>query len=104
MGNRDQLQAELEDILGSSNVYFQPPESKKINYPCIRYDYSSTATRRASNVLYKADNRYTIYYITKKPALSTDIPQKILRRFPMCQHDQHYISDNLHHDVFTLYY
>lgn len=27
--NRQQIQAKLEEILGSSNVYFQPPETKR---------------------------------------------------------------------------
>ena len=104
MASRDQLQSELEDILGSPNVYFQPPESKKILYPCIIYRFDAIASKKAENYLYKTDNRYTIIYITKKVPLSTDIPKKILKRFPMCQYGQHYVSDNLHHDIFTLYY
>ena len=31
------LHDELITLLGSSNVYFQPPTSIKMNYPCIIY-------------------------------------------------------------------
>ena len=37
MRNRLDLQKIFEDILGSKNVYFQPPESLKMKYPAIRY-------------------------------------------------------------------
>ena len=37
MANRLDLQALLEDLLGSRNVYYQPPESDKMNYPAIVY-------------------------------------------------------------------
>lgn len=37
MANRLDLQALLEDLLGSRNVYYQPPESVKMNYPTIVY-------------------------------------------------------------------
>ena len=37
MANRLDLQALLEDLLGSRNVYYQPPESVKMNYPAIVY-------------------------------------------------------------------
>ena len=104
MASRDDLQLDLEEVLGSQNVYFQPPESKKIVYPCIIFNFNRINSKRASNAAYKMDNYYTATYITKKPALSTDIPQKMLKKFPMCRHDRHYIADNLHHDVFTLYY
>jgi len=33
MGTRLELQNLLENILGSRNVYFQPPENLKLNYP-----------------------------------------------------------------------
>lgn len=37
MANRLNLHEEFATLLGSNNVYFQPPESVKLNYPCIKY-------------------------------------------------------------------
>lgn len=34
MNRRYELQAVLEGILGSGNVYFQPPENLKMRYDC----------------------------------------------------------------------
>ena len=32
---QEKLGKALIELLGSNNVYFQPPESIKIDYPCI---------------------------------------------------------------------
>lgn len=37
MNSRIDLHEELRAILGSGFVYFQPPESVKMIYPCIVY-------------------------------------------------------------------
>ena len=34
---RNDLQKLLVEVLGSKNVYFQPPESVKMKYPAIVY-------------------------------------------------------------------
>ena len=35
---RLELDADLRALLGSTNVYFQPPETKKLKYPCFIYE------------------------------------------------------------------
>ena len=82
--NRDGLSKILHEILGSDYVYFDPPESQRIHYPCIIYQRSSGDTDFANNV-------------------SSRIMDK-LAKLPMCTYDRHYTSDNLHHDIFNLYY
>ena len=37
MDSRLKLQELLEKLLESKNVYYQPPESKKMEYPAIKY-------------------------------------------------------------------
>lgn len=101
MASRLNLQKLLEDILGTRNVYFDPPESVKIQYDAIRYSRSKIENTFASNAVYKQDDRYEVVAIYRNP--DSDLPRKI-SRLPMCVHDRHYVSDNLHHDVFTLYY
>ena len=45
MDSRPNLQAKLEEILGNKNVYFQPPESLKLNFPAIVYKRSNIRNR-----------------------------------------------------------
>ena len=65
MKTRTDLHQELVSVLGSNHVYFQPPETAKIIYPCIVYNLSSADQRYADNRLYKKRDRYEITIITK---------------------------------------
>lgn len=101
MATRVDLQVKLERILGSRNVYYQPPESVKINYPAIVYSRSDIDINYADDKSYMNTNRYDIIVIDKRP--DNDAIEQILM-LPHCSFDRHYTSDNLHHDVLTLYY
>ena len=101
MADRLELQALFEEILGSRNVYFDPPDNVKMNYPAIKYSRSKIDNTFANNSVYKQDLRYEVIVIYKDP--DSDIPLKI-SKLPKCTHDRPYVSDNLHHDVFTLYF
>lgn len=102
MASRLELHEELCELLGSRNVYYQPPENLKMIYPCIRYSKSDVATKKASDRIYIKDNRYEITVIDKNP--DSAIPDSILERFPYCSFDRWYPSNNLNHFVLTLYY
>lgn len=101
MGSRPNLQILFENLLGSRNVYYDPPESVRMSYPAIRYKRSKISNTFANNSVYKQDNRYEVTVIYNDP--DSDLPGKI-SRLPMCVHDNSYVADNLHHDVFTLYF
>ena len=96
------LQDELVAILGTRNVYFQPPDGTQLKYPCIVYERSDINVARADNYLYKAKNRYSITVIDRRP--DNTIVDTILRHFTNCRFDRHFVSDNLNHDVITLFY
>ena len=102
MGSRLELQTELENILGSRNVYFQPPESVKMQYDAIRYKLSDKDIKRANNRIYLKTNEYEGVVITRDP--DTTIPDAILEHFQMCRFGRPYTADNLYHYPFTLYY
>jgi len=102
MDRRLELHEELCDILGSRNVYFQPPESVKLKYPCILYNLSTVDTWRADNKLYLRKNRYLITVVDKNP--DSKIHEDILYHFPLCSFDRSYTVDNLNHRVLVLYY
>lgn len=102
MGSRLELHEELCIILGTRYVYFQPPASVKMTYPCIRYSKGAPDIKRASNAIYKNTNRYEITVIDADP--DSEIADKILAHFQMCSIDRRYTADNLHHTTLTLYY
>ena len=101
MANRPDLQTLFEELLGSPNVYYDPPESVKMHYDAIRYSRSKIVNTFANNSVYKQDDRYEVVAIYRDP--DSDLPRKI-SRLPKCSHDRHYVANNLHHDVFTLYH
>lgn len=101
MGQRVDLHELLCAALGSKNVYFQPPEGFKMSYPCIVYERERIESEHASNKPYLHRKRYSVTVIDKNP--ESLIPDKIAA-FQSCRHDRHFTNDNLHHDVFTLYY
>lgn len=99
----DELRTILTDILGSNNVYFQPPESYKMQYPCIRFELSSPDQKFADNKTYSYTRCFTLMYIRYEADIE-DIPMKIVTSLPMCSEDRTYVSDNLYHTIFTLYF
>lgn len=101
MGQRLDLQALLEEVLGSPNVYFQPPANVKMQYPCIVYSRDAANASFADNGSYRFTQRYQVTYIDRNP--DTDKIKKIIA-LPLCTYRRFYTADNLNHDVFTLYY
>lgn len=101
MGKRVQLQELLETLLGSENVYFQPPETVKLIYPCIIYSLSNIDTIFANNKPYQHYPEYLVTVIDKNP--DSEIPGKVAS-LPMCSFDRHYKADNLNHYTYKLYF
>lgn len=102
MASRIELHEELCDILGSRNVYFQPPASVIIQYDAIVYSLTTPNLVRANDGIYLKTNQYDGIYITHDP--DSAIPDVILYHFPMCSVGEPYIADNLNHFPFTIYY
>lgn len=101
MGSRIELQTLLESLLGSRNVYYQPPESTKMSYPAIVYSRYDIENNHADNNVYKQAKAYTLTVIDKNP--DSEIVDKV-SKLPMCTFDRHFTSNNLNHDIFNLYF
>lgn len=106
---RDRLEIhdKFIDILGTrgqvkSRVYFQPPESVRMEYPCIRYSKSIPDLKRANDKIYNDTACYEVIVIDDDP--DSEIPRRILEAFPMCSPGRSYTADNLYHTTFTLYH
>lgn len=102
MDRRLELQAKLEEILGSRNVYYQPPASKHMEYPCIRYTRSSVDSDYADDINYRNMVRYELVVIDTDP--DSQIYADILNAFNKCIYNRSYQEDYLNHDVLLLYY
>lgn len=101
MDRRLELQKILTDILGTNHVYFQPPESVKLVYPCIVYQYETGDTQFADDLPYVFRRRYQVTVIDPDP--DSEIPDKIAQ-LPRCLNDRNFTTDNLNHYSFNLYY
>jgi hypothetical protein len=99
MGLRQDLQLLLEAI--TPRVYFQPPPTVKIQYPCIIYKRDYADTKFADNKPYDIVRRYAITVIDSNP--DSDIPGKVAA-LPRCLFNRFYTVDNLNHDVYSMYF
>ena len=100
--SRLKLHEEFCTILGSRCAYFQPPQSLKMYYPCIRYNGDGYDTDHADNRNYKITRRYEGVVIDPDP--DSNIPELLLNHFEMISFSGEYVADNLNHFPFTLYY
>ena len=101
MADRLDLQGLLEELLESRNVYYQSPESVKMQYPAIRYSKKNIQSVYANNSKYLMRDCYELIVISRTP----DHPViKKLLALPYCSYDRPYVADNLYHDVLIIYY
>lgn len=100
MADRLELQTALEGILGSEEVYFQPPESIKMAYPAIVYELADVNAKHANNLIYIQCTGFKITLIDRDP--DSEFVSKILE-LPRCKFNTFFTSDNLNHFVFTIY-
>lgn len=101
MGTRLQLQALLEELLGSEEVHFQAPSSDKMIYPAIVYNFSDEDVVHADNRPYKKVRRYQITLMHRDP--DNTIADKI-SDLPKCRFDRFFTKANLNHYMYDLYF
>ena len=101
MGQRLELHAVLLAVLELANVYFQPPPSVSMKYPCIVYSWSGSDSQFANNSLYATKRRYQVTVIDRDP--DTKIPDRLMSRLP-CGSPKNYTADGLNHYSFDIYY
>lgn len=98
---RTDLHNVLKSVMGTNAVYYQPPPTLLMTYPCIRYELSSGDTKFADNNPYKFEKRYTISLIDENP---DSVYLDGIANLKKSSFDRHYTTDNLHHFVFTIYF
>lgn len=98
---RLELHEKLKSLPGIKKVYYQPPENLKIEYPAIVYNMNDIYSRHADDIKYNNKIEYSIIIIDKMP--DNEVIDKLLT-WPLSSYNRHFVSDNLNHDVITLYY
>ena len=96
---RQDLQNYLKTLV--ANVYFQPPENVKLKYPCIIYSRTRIDGTFANNDVYRLDHGYQLVYLTRNP---DDSMIDTLAQLPTCRFQREYVSDQLYHDVYIIYW
>lgn len=97
MAQRLDLHAILKAIV--PNVYFQPPASTTMKYPCIRYERTNIRSRSADNSPYLHVKEYTLTVIDENP--DSTIPDAV-SKLSRCTFDRAYKITGLNHDVFNI--
>lgn len=89
-------------MVGSAaKVYFVAPPNTGMEYPCIVYKRDDAETRFANNRPYTFEQRYQLTLIDRKA--ENDILPKIAA-LPKSRYERNFVANNLHHDVFVLYF
>lgn len=101
MDSRLELHELLKSVLGSNNVYFQPPSAIKMKFPCIVYERVTILTNYADNAPYNHNKVYQVTYIDEDP--ESDIPDK-LADLPRCAYERVYKANELYHNIFRITY
>ena len=110
----DQLIQELRDLLGTEEVYFQAASDAGdggeesyiftgIHYPCFIMERTTAYQPKANDLNYLFRPGYQVTYINPDEP-DPEMLERVMRHFPHCRYQRHFISDNLHHDVFMIYY
>lgn len=99
MGRRQELQNLLVNI--TPHVYFQPPANVQMQYPCIVYNRDFYDIKHADNGSYHRTTRYRVTVIDPNPDSAI---ADAIASLPLCRFAQHFVTDNLHHDIFSLYF
>ena len=95
---RVELQALLKEYCDT--VYFQPPSSIRINYPCIVYNRSTDYINRANNSLYMKEKLYRVTVMDKNP--DSDIADR-LQELPWAVIISRDVIDNIYQTTLNIY-
>jgi hypothetical protein len=99
--DRSLLHDRLKALLGSDHVYFQPPATVQMVFPCIVYSRDAADTKFADNSPYSYKKRYQVTVIDRNP--DSEVPDKVAQ-LPLCTFARFFTANNLNHDVFELYF
>lgn len=98
----DEFIADLEST-HTGKVYFQPPANVHLEYPCWVIERNTAFQPKANDLTYIFRPGYKCMFMNREEP-DPEILEMIPRRYPHCNYQNHYVADNVHHDVFLIYY
>lgn len=102
MATRIELDKKLRAYYNPARVFYQPPESVKLTYPCVLYWLDSYEQRFADDKTYLGKCRYHLRFITKDP--DDERILGVLSHLQLIKLDNFYTADNLNHYDYTVYF
>lgn len=102
MDRRPKLHQDLKSLFNSTpHVYHQRPSDGKLVYPCIIYRMTGLPDEHADNLRYFEHREYELTVIDPDP--DSKLREKVAQ-LKWCRFVRSFVSDNLNHFVFSLYY
>lgn len=102
MGNRIELHTLISSVMPEGvTVYFQPPNSINLQFPCVIYSRTGKAENFAGNELYNSKYEYSVLVISRDP--DNDLSEQLVK-IPFTSYDRRYEANGLYHDVVKLYF
>ena len=91
----------IDPKLQGPAVYFQPPPTVQLVFPCIIYHLDDVEELYANNKTYKAHDRYLVTVVDPDPDSTI---HHFLRDMELTRFSRFYTADNLNHYVYEVYY
>jgi len=107
MGRRLDLHHKLKEVFeeatmqdSDKRVWFQPPATVRLTYPCIVYKLNDMPPTFANNNPYQIEHEYELTVIDQDP---NSVLRERVAQLSKCRLSRIFESDNLHHYVFHIY-
>lgn len=96
---REDLHLALKEVCDSyaMNLYFEPPASMRIDYPCVIYEFAYPDTTRADNTSYLNKQKFQVSVITKQA--DTDAHYAIVKTIDNSRFRDIRVEDGLYHFI-----
>lgn len=101
MRTRLDLHELLCELVESRHVYFSPPASIQMMYPCIVYEVIGCQNDYADNLKYRNHRRWSVTYITTDP---DDTVHNRLDELQYSNPGNPFVADGLYHFPYTIYF
>lgn len=100
--SRADFHQELCEVLGSDHVYFTPNENVKLRYPCFVYEFSTDRNFNADDKRYIKREGYDVTVISKDA--DETFKDDLEDAFLYCEWIRSFVSENLNHHIYKIYY
>lgn len=101
MRRKSELSLLLHTLPVNDEIHFQPPESVKLEYPCVLYEFDNYRDFNANDRKHITREKYIVTHIYKDP--TQNLRETIMSLFIYVYFDRVFVADNLYHDVYTVY-